>query len=71
MVSLRDLLSFYREGIMKVLLIAAAVVLSLGACKEQATTQADIKASANPEGQQLRKKYEEAGKQAEERRKQE
>ena len=49
--------------------IAVTSVLSLGACKDrQEATQAEI-SKGNPEGQQLRKKYEEAGKQADERRK--
>jgi hypothetical protein len=57
---------------MKALLpVIVVAILMLGACKDQAATQEGVKASANPEGQQLRKKYEEAGKQAEDRRKQE
>ena len=54
---------------MKTLFVLLVTCLALGACKDQATTQADLKKSANPDGQQMRKKYEEAGKQAEERRK--
>ena len=50
-------------------LFSIASVLALGACKDQAETQQGVRDSANPDGQQLRKKYEEAGKQAEERRK--
>ena len=49
--------------------VVVAASLALVGCKDQAATQEGVKASANPEGQQLRKKYEEAGKQAEERRK--
>ena len=55
---------------MKALLPVVVVAsLTLAGCKDQAATQEGVKASANPEGQQLRKKYEEAGKQADERRK--
>jgi len=50
-------------------LFAMSAVLALGACKDQAATQEGVRSSANPDGQQLRKKYEEAGKQADERRK--
>ena len=54
---------------MRALLFILFASLALVGCKDQAATQEGVKASANPEGQQLRKKYEEAGKQAEERRK--
>ncbi|HYH41604.1 MAG TPA: hypothetical protein VD867_06450 [Burkholderiales bacterium] len=54
---------------MKTLFALLFVTLALGACKDQAETQQGVRDSANPDGQQLRKKYEEAGKQAEERRK--
>jgi len=54
---------------MKTLFPLLFVTLALGACKDQAETQQGVRDSANPDGQQLRKKYEEAGKQAEERRK--
>ena len=50
-------------------LFAMSAVFALGACKDQAATQEGVRSSANPDGQQLRKKYEEAGKQADERRK--
>jgi len=50
-------------------LITMSAVLALGACKDQAATQEGVRNSANPDGQQMRKKYEEAGKQAEQRRK--
>ena len=57
------------KSLVVTLAVAALTLGTLSACKDQAATQADIKKSANPEGQQLRKKYEEAGKQADERRK--
>jgi len=53
---------------MRALLVLLFATLALGACKDQAATQAEIK-TGNTEGQQLRKKYEAAGKEAEERRK--
>lgn len=49
--------------------IALCALVTLPACKEQTEkTQADI-SKGNPEGQQMRKKYEEATRQAEEQRK--
>jgi hypothetical protein len=53
---------------MRLLVVSLFATLALGACKDNAATQAEIK-TGNTEGQQLRKKYEEAGKQADERRK--
>ncbi|HYH43193.1 MAG TPA: hypothetical protein VD867_14560 [Burkholderiales bacterium] len=53
---------------MRALLVFLFATLALGACKDQAATQAEIK-TGNTEGQQMRKKYEAAGKEAEERRK--
>ena len=53
---------------MKALLFVLFASLALIGCKDQDATQAEI-SKGNPEGQQLRKKYEEAGRQAEERRK--
>lgn len=54
---------------MRTLVVMALVApLALAACKDTETTQAEIR-QGNPEGQQLRKKYEEASKQADERRK--
>lgn len=52
-----------------VVLIALAVFATLPACKEQTEkTQAEI-SKGSAEGQQMRKKYEEAARQAEEQRK--
>ena len=53
---------------MRALLVLLFATLALGACKDNAATQAEIK-TGNTEGQKLRKKYEEAGKEAEQRRK--
>lgn len=50
-------------------LLVLFVILALGACKDQTEkAQADI-SKGNPEGQQMRKKYEEAQKQAADKRK--
>ena len=47
-------------------LVLLLTVLALGACKDQMErSQADIN-KGNPEGQQLKKKYEEAAKQRDE-----
>jgi F0F1-type ATP synthase membrane subunit b/b' len=49
-------------------LLALLVVATLPACKEQTEkAQADI-SKGNPEGQQMRKKYEAANKEAQEQR---
>jgi hypothetical protein len=51
------------------LLLVLLVILSLGACKDRTEkAQFEIK-EGNKEGQQMRKKYEDATKQAEEQRK--
>ena len=52
-----------------VAIVALFAFATLPACKEQTEkTQADI-SKGNPEGQQMRKKYEEAARLAEEQRK--
>ena len=52
-----------------VVMVALLAFATLPACKEQTEkTQADI-SKGNPEGQKMRKQYEEAAKQAEEQRK--